>query len=706
MSPYTNTNILETRIARFEHLLSAAPITIYTRKPFADFAITFISNSVKELLGHEADAFIFFPDTWLSHVHPEDQTVVLDNFQRILLGDATIIKYRFRMNDGQWKWIRDRAKLITDSAGHALEIIGGWTDMSELIQTEEALKQSEKKHRFLLEQVNAGVIVHAPDTRVLSCNLQAAHLFGLTEQQLLGKSATDFGPFFLNEDGKPIAVDDFPVNQVIHSQKAVKNRVLGIERHDIDDIVWVMVNAFTEFDNNKQIAAINITLIDITEHVKSQEKIHRLAHYDSLTQLPNRVLINERIEQAIHFSCREKKHFSLLFLDLDDFKVVNDSLGHHYGDALLRQVAERLEQGLREVDSAGRLGGDEFVIILSGTNAGGAATAAQKIINILKEPFDLDGQILSIQTSIGISLYPKDGCDSNTLTRHADIAMYHAKQAGRGRFSFFDLKMNTRLEYRLAMERELRQAIEENQFLLYYQPQVNLNSGRIIGVEALIRWRHPQRGMISPADFIPVSEDCGLINPIGEWVLRRACEDMKSWRLSGLAPLKVSVNLSLCQLQEGTLFSKISDILTHNGIAGSQLELELTESVMMENHAVTLAFMTQCKDLGIHFSIDDFGTGYSSLSYLTKLPLLDKLKIDRSFIQELSQNDDADTVVSAIVNMAKSLRLKVIAEGVETKEQLEFLKHCGCDTVQGFYFSPPVSYETLTQLLTQEELAA
>lgn len=706
MSPYTNINALETKIARFEHLLSAAPITIYTRKPFADFSITFISNSVKELLGHEADAFIFFPDTWLSHVHPEDHHVVLDNFHRILLGDATLIKYRFKMNGGQWKWIRDRAKLITDTAGHALEIIGGWTDMTELVQTEEALKQSEKKHRFLLEQVNAGVIVQAPDTRVVSSNRQAAHLFGLTEKQLVDKLAVDFKRILLNEDGSLIAFDDIPVNQVIHTHKAVKNRVLGIERNDLNDIVWVMVNAFAEFDNNKQISAINTTLIDITQHVKSQEKIHRLAHYDSLTQLPNRVLINERIEQAIHFSFRENKNFSLLFLDLDDFKTVNDSLGHHYGDMLLRQVAQRLERGLREVDTAGRLGGDEFVIILSGTNADGAATAAQKITDMLKEPFDLDGQILSIQTSIGISIYPKDGRDSNTLTRHADIAMYHAKQAGRGRFSFFDLKMNTRLEYRLAMERELRLAIEEEQFLLYYQPQIDLNSEHIVGVEALIRWRHPVRGMISPADFIPISEDCGLINPIGEWVLRRACEDMKSWQDLGFAPLKVSVNLSLRQLQEGTLFNKISNILAQNGIAGSQLELELTESVMMENHAVTLNFMTQCKDLGIHFSIDDFGTGYSSLSYLTKLPLLDKLKIDRSFIQELSKNNDANTIVSAIVNLAKSLRLKVIAEGVETGEQLAYLRNCGCDTVQGFYFSPPVSYDALTRLLTQEVLAA
>ncbi|MDD5229635.1 MAG: EAL domain-containing protein, partial [Methylococcales bacterium] len=425
------------------------------------------------------------------------------------------------------------------------------------------------------------------------------------------------------------------------------------------------------------------------------------AHYDSLTQLPNRVLINERIEQMIHFSYRESKNFALLFLDLDDFKVVNDSLGHQYGDSLLRQVAARLESSLRAVDTAGRLGGDEFVIILSNTNADGAANVAQKIIDVIKEPFDIDGQVLSIRTSVGISIYPQNGRDSNMLTRHADIAMYHAKSAGRGRFCFFNLKMNTHLEHRLAMERDLHEAIEEKQFSLYYQPQIDLISQKIIGVEALLRWKHPRRGMVSPLDFISIAEDCGLINPIGEWVLQQACEDIKTWQVLGFSSFKVAVNVSLRQLQAGKLFDKISEILQQTGVAGNRLELELTESVIMENHAVTLNFMTQCKDLGIYFSIDDFGTGYSSLSYLTKLPLLDKLKIDQSFIQDLAEHNDANTIVSAIVNMAKSLRLNVIAEGVETLEQLNYLKECGCDTVQGYYFSRPVSYDALTELLTQ-----
>lgn len=574
-TPLHVVNHLESKISRLEHLLSVAPLTIYTRSPFSPFPITFVSNSVKELLGYDADDFFELPTLWLDNVHPEDREQAISNVHRVVLGEPIIHKFRFKTKNGEWKWLRERAKLITDkTTGIPFEIIGGWTDMSELIHAENAL-------------------------------------------------------------------------------------------------------------------------------IQSQEKIHRLAHYDSLTQLPNRLLINERIEQTIHFSYRENKTFALLFLDLDDFKIVNDSLGHHYGDALLRQVAGRLESSLREVDTAGRLGGDEFVVILSNTNEDGAANVAQKIINTLKEPFNIDGKVLAIQTSIGISIYPHNGRDNNMLTRHADMAMYQAKDAGRGQYCFFNFKMNTHLEHRLAMERDLRQAIDEKQFLLYYQPQIDLISQKIVGVEALLRWKHPQRGMVSPLDFISIAEDCGLINPMGEWVLQQACEDIKTWEIAGFSGFKVAVNLSLRQLQAGKLFEKISAILQQTGVAGSRLELELTESVMMENHAVTLNFMTQCKDLGIHFSIDDFGTGYSSLSYLTKLPLLDKLKIDQSFIHDLAEHNDANTIVSAIVNMAKSLRLNVIAEGVETLEQLNYLKECGCDTVQGFYFSRPVNYGALTEFLTQ-----
>ncbi len=541
-------------------------------------------------------------------------------------------------------------------------------------------------------------MVHAPDSRVISCNQQTSNFLGLTEKQMLGMATADFGAIFTCEDETPMPFDQFPVNQVIQQHKAVKNLVIGINRSGLDDKIWVMANAFPEFNNEGEILNITVTLIDITEHVKSQEEIQHLAHYDSLTQLPNRLLIHERIDQAIHSSHRENKSFALLFLDLDNFKIVNDSLGHHRGDLLLQQVSDRLKNCLRKGDMAGRLGGDEFVVLLPNTEANGAAKVSGKIIEAINAPFDVDEYLLNIGTSIGISIYPNDGLVSDMLTRHADIAMYHAKASGGGRNCFFDSEMNAKIEYRLVMERDMHLALEQQQFLLYYQPQIDLPSGQLVAVEALLRWPHPQRGMISPAEFIPLAEDCGLIMQIGLWVLQQACRDIKAWLKEGHPKIKVAINLSLRQLQNPQLFPQIVDIINEAGIPSDCLELELTESVMMENHDVTLDFMAQCRNFGINFSIDDFGTGYSSLSYLTKLPL-DKLKIDRAFIKDIAKDSSANTIVNAIVSMAKSLHLKVVAEGVETKEQLNYLKECGCDTVQGFYFSPAVSYEVLTQMV-------
>lgn len=695
---YADIDSPEVKLDRLAHLLSQAPVTIYTCKPTGVFGITFLSDNIKDLLGYKAGEFLHNPDFWINNIHPDDWDQVISGMNDILAGKSLLRKYRFKMKSGHWKWIRDRARLVTDQSGKPVEIIGGWTDISELIHTEDALRQSEEKHRFLLEQINAGIMIHAPDTRVVSCNRQTCNLLGLNEQQILGRVAADFECAFICEDETPMRFDQFPANQVIRQNKAVKNLVIGIVRSDLDDKRWVMANAFPEFNDEGDILNITVTLIDITDHVKSQEEIHRLAHYDSLTQLPNRFLIHERIDQAIHSSRRENQSFALLFLDLDNFKIVNDSLGHHRGDLLLQQVSDRLKDCLRKGDMAGRLGGDEFVVLLPNTGADGAAHVSSKIIEAINAPFDVEEYLLNIGTSIGISIYPNDGLESDTLTRHADIAMYHAKASGGGRNCFFDSEMNARIEYRLVMERDMHLALEQHQFQLRYQPQIDLSSGKIVAVEALIRWPHPQRGMISPAEFIPIAEDSGLIMQIGLWVLQRACRDIKIWLAEGHPSIKVAINLSLRQLQNPQLFAQIIDIIDETGIPPACLELELTESVMMENHDVTLDFMAQCRNFGINFSIDDFGTGYSSLSYLTKLPL-DKIKIDRAFVKDIAKDSDANTIVSAIISMAKSLRLKIVAEGVETEEQLNYLKECGCDTVQGFYFSPAVSYAMLTQMI-------
>lgn len=683
---------------RLEHLLNQAPVVIYSRAADSRFGMTFVSNTLRELLGYEPEDFLAHADFWYSRLHPDDLAQVVAGLRQVLAGEPMLCKYRFRLNNGEWKWLRDRAKAITDPVGNTVEIVGAWTDLSELIRIEDALRKSEEKHRFLLEQINAGVLVYTPDSRVVYSNKHASTLLGFSPEQLQGADDRCFDGLFMREDESYLPGAQLPVHQVIRSGQALENRVLGINRRDLDDKLWVIANAFPEWDDSGELRHVVVTLLDITERVKSQEKIYRLAHYDTLTELPNRSLIHERIAQAIHLSHREQRSFALLFLDLDDFKKVNDSLGHYCGDQLLRQVAARLRHSVREGDTVGRLGGDEFVVLLLNTGDSGAAAVADKLIDALKRPFDVDGQLLSTQASIGISIYPNDGLESDLLTRHADIAMYHAKEAGGGGYYFFDSDMNVRIENRHALERDMRLALEQRQFLLHYQPQIDLSSGACVGLEALIRWRHPQRGTISPCEFIPVAEESGLIRAIGVWVLQQVGRDIEAFKAAGLPKVRVAVNVSQRQLQSPQLAEQLLDVITDTGIPSDCLELELTETLMMENHAVVLDFMRQCRNKGIHFAIDDFGTGYSSLSYLNKLPL-DKLKIDRAFIKEIAQSGDANTIVSTIVSMAKSLRLKVVAEGVETEQQLRYLKECGCNAVQGFYFSPPVPYEKVIDWL-------
>ncbi len=689
---------------QLQHLLDQAPVVIYACNYTHGFDMTFVSNNVQALLGYEAQYFLLEADFWQNHLHPEDKAHVLAKMANLSEGRVILHKYRFKAKDGQWKWMRNRARRVLNPYTQQLEIIGAWTDLSELITAEEMLRKSEEQHRFLLERISTGILMYGVDTAIIYSNQQAADLFGLRPEKLLGKVNADFADYFVYEEGGAMPIEQFPVNQVLRTGRAIKNVVFGINRNNAgDNTAWVIANAFPELDDEGQMRHIIVTLLNISDRIKSQKRIYQLAHYDALTQLPNRSLINQRIEQAIAVAQREASQFAVMFLDLDDFKVVNDSLGHHCGDLLLQQVARRLRQCVRDTDMVGRLGGDEFVVLVQKINVEQVAEIAQKIISVINGLFEVDGHVLSSCTSIGISVYPHDGETRDMLTRHADIAMYHAKSLpSRGGYYFFDFEMNTQIENRLAIEKDLYQALTKKQFFLDYQPQIDVSSGHLVGLEALIRWRHPQRGIISPLDFIPVAEKSHLIVLIGEWVLRQVCEDIKSWLNAGQQVMKVAINLSLYQLQGQDLFARFMHIIKEVGISAEYLELELTESLMMEDHHAVLVFMRQCRDAGMHFSIDDFGTGYSSLSYLTKLPL-DKIKIDKSFVSAISQTKEANTLVSAIINMAQSLHLTVVAEGVETKQQLDYLKACGCDTIQRFYFSPPLDYQAVSQLLSPKK---
>jgi diguanylate cyclase (GGDEF)-like protein len=445
----------------------------------------------------------------------------------------------------------------------------------------------------------------------------------------------------------------------------------------------------------------------------AEEKIHSLAYYDNLTGLPNRTFCLELITQAIRLAYRHKRNFATLFIDLDFFKRINDTLGHAIGDQLLQAVSERLQKYIRKSDhiarleeddmaeSVSRIGGDEYIVLLNEIkDPHDAAKVANRILTDLLKPFKLNNHEVYVTASIGISVFPFDGEDSESLLRNADIAMSHAKKQGRNNFQFYSESMNTNALKRLTLENNLRKALERKEVFLHYQPKMDAKDKKIVGVEALIRWKHPELGLVSPAEFIPLAEETGLIIPIGEWVLRTACSQNKAWQKAGLEPIRISVNLSSRQFEQKNLLETISLVLFEADLDPEYLELEITESTVMKNPKYAIATLQELKATGINISIDDFGTGYSSLNYLRQLPL-DSLKVDRSFVNKALTSTSDASIISAIIALAHNLNLKVVAEGVETEEQLKFLRKLQCNEVQGYLFSKPLHADEFVQLLNK-----
>ena len=440
---------------------------------------------------------------------------------------------------------------------------------------------------------------------------------------------------------------------------------------------------------------------DISERKQTEQTIRHLAFHDPLTGLPNRRLFNDRLHQAVAMRHRKDNAFALMLLDLDRFKTVNDTLGHDIGDALLKAVAARLLNSTRHGDTLARMGGVEFALIaLEITQPEDMARMAEKLLDVLKEPFNLSGHELYVTTSIGVTLYPNDATDAEALIKNADIALYRAKDLGRNNFQFFTDDMNAAMMQRLRLESAMRWAVERNEFMLNYQPQVDVVSGKIHGTEALIRWRHPEFGMIPPSQFIPLAEETGMIVQIGEWVLRTACAQAKSWQQAGM-PMRVAVNLSARQFHQGDLAETIADILRELDLPPELLEVELTEGILMEDTSQTGAILEKLHKMGVQISIDDFGTGYSSLSYLKRLPI-QILKIDQSFVRDIHTDPDDRAIVTAVIALAHSMKLKVVAEGVETPDQLAFLREYNCDIMQGYLFSRPVTGDEVLSLLTSD----
>ena len=568
---------------------------------------------------------------------------------------------------------------------------GGWVATFEDVTEQRNAERERDRTRVFLDLIidnvpSAIFVKNVVDRKYSLVNRAAERLWGLPRQAMIGRTAQDV---FLAAEAARIEARD---NELLAAGEAVfdEREILtsGDGTRSIFSRRLVLRN---EFDQPQYILGV---VDDVTERKAAQTKIAHLAHFDSLTGLPNRALFREQLEKELSFVERGAQ-LALFYLDLDNFKAINDTLGHPMGDELLKAVGHRLRGCLRESDLIARLGGDEFAIIQTGLqDPSRAELFAQRLREVVSgTPYNLNGHLIATNLSIGIALAPADGAKIDDLVRHADLALYGAKAEGGANYRYYEPEMNARMKRRRALEIDLRSAIANDEFVLYYQPLVNLRRGVVTGCEALLRWRHPQRGMIPPSEFIPVAEETGLIKPIGEWVLRQACAAAVDWP----EHISVAVNVSAVQFRNTALALNVIATLGQTGLPAHRLELEITESVLMQNNAATLATLHQIKDLGVRISMDDFGTGYSSLSYLRSFPF-DKIKIDRSFIADLSKGEDAVAIVQAILRLASSLKMKTTAEGVETPEQQRLLLAAGCTEMQGFLFGRPVPANEIVHL--------
>ena len=569
-------------------------------------------------------------------------------------------------------------------------------NMAERKTAEELLFTEKERAQVTLDSIGDAVLSTDLEGKVTYLNVVAEKITGWTREEATGK---DIDEVFVIIDGSTREPCANPLRSAIK-----KNRTVGLTPNCIlirrDGAEFAIEDSAAPIHDQHGLATGAVIVFhDVSVARAMGAEMSHLAQHDILTNLPNRTLLQDRLTQAIATACRNDFQIAVLFLDLDGFKHINDSLGHATGDRLLQLVAKRLLAAVRTSDTVCRLGGDEFVILLSEVaHAGDAGVKARKILSALGAPFEIEQNTLRITASIGVTTYPEDGQTAELLMRNADLAMYQAKEKGRSNYQFFEKGMNVRAVERQSIEGDLRFALERDEFVMHYQPKIDLKTGEITGVEALVRWRHPKRGLVGPLQFISVAEDCGLMLPIGKWVLRESCRQAKAWQDAGLPAIEIAVNVSSVEFRNDEFLAGISTILKETGLEPRYLELELTESVLMQHAEFSVPLLQKLKAMGVRLAVDDFGTGYSSLSYLRQFPI-DTLKVDQSFIHEINAETDEATIISAVINMGCRLKHRVIAEGVETAEQLAFLQAHGCDEGQGYYFSRPMPAAETAKLL-------
>jgi len=565
-------------------------------------------------------------------------------------------------------------------------------------QLTESLRASEARYRSVVEAMAEGVLIIGKDGRILECNLSAERILDRKAEAILGRKGSVVSRTAIKEDGRRHPVAECPVIAALRGHSSA-DTVMGIIAHG--ERRWISINARPIWNaDGAQVSTVVISFHDISDKKRAevtlrehQEHLNFVATHDALTGLPTRALLHERGEHAVAVSQRSGGLLALLFIDLDRFKNVNDSLGHVAGDQLLRHVANLLSGCLREVDTIARQGGDEFVVLLEDVQKPyEVEQVTARMQEVLAEPLAIEGQDVFVTISIGVALYPQDGDGMSTLIRKADLAMYRAKELGRNTVQFYTSDLDTHAKARLSLESRLKRALDREEFVLHYQPKLHLRSGRICGVEALIRWDRSEGELVRPGEFISLAEDTGLIVSLGRWVVRKACQQNKAWQEHGMSPIPVSVNLSARQFQDQKLVSMIDAALSDTGLEPRWLELEITESVAMSNLDRSARMLESLRAMGLGLSIDDFGVGYSSLAYLRRFPI-QALKIDRSFILNLPGDEDAAAIVRAVIALAENLHLRTVAEGVEHRSQLDFLRDLNCTEAQGYAISKPCSAE-------------
>lgn len=658
-------------------------------------------DSMFVLYGISRDRFSGAYAAWRSTLHPEDSQQADMAIQRALRGDKDLnTHFRVIRSDGAIRNIQALATIQRNAANVPVRMIGMNIDITEQKQTEFNLQQAWLKSEQLSNELTAYIdavgelaLVSITDLngKITHANTKFCEVSGYSEEELIGqnhriRNSGVHPKEFFTAMWKTVKWGDIWRQEVCDRCKDGQH-------------YWVDSTIVPLKDQAGAITGYLSIRIDITERKKAERRVVKMATHDALTDLPNRYLLQDRIKQALAHDRRKHEQAAVLFIDLDNFKIINDSLGHDFGDLLLQEVATRLISVVREEDTVARQGGDEFIVLLPEVaGAYNAEHVAQIILNTLTQPYHINDKEIHIGGSIGIAIYPSDGKDVDTLLRNSDVAMYHAKNKGRNNYQFFNAEMNQLAVAKHALSVDLRYAIEHNGLLLHFQPVVELSSEKIVSMEVLLRWQHPQHGMISPAKFIPIAEETGLIIPIGEWVLRQACQQINAWKNQGYEVPILAINVSIRQFQKKTLVADFEAILQETGIDASHLILEITESLLAEDVDEASKLLHQLSALGFEISVDDFGTGYSSLSFLKRYPI-NTLKIDRSFVNDITTDPDDAVICAAIIALAHSLNMKVVAEGIETKPQLDFLTEQKCDRYQGFYFSRPLPAEDIEKML-------